>query len=213
MHQHCPSHFVANIEIEFINESTQYARSAEVRDDDESDFGPFSVSPLPSDPFGAWVDVTHALSYSGAHIHGVPGVQVYAEADWPDNQWAMAEAYGSYRIDFTALESGLLEMELDYVYRMVLRTENPYEDAWASFDVWASLSGETDAVTHTDPVDEPWLGHLTLSKQFEEGDSGYLHVIFGADATAVSPVPEPSTILLLGSGLLGLVGFGRKLKN
>ena len=40
--------------------------------------------------------------------------------------------------------------------------------------------------------------------------SGRTNSVVGIDNVNVAPVPEPATILLLGMGLLGLAGFGRK---
>jgi hypothetical protein len=41
-------------------------------------------------------------------------------------------------------------------------------------------------------------------------DSNLSDIPFTTANGSVSPVPEPSTMLLLGSGLIGLVGYGRK---
>jgi len=52
----------------------------------------------------------------------------------------------------------------------------------------------------------------------EESDSGWFTgtaSVAGIDNVSVTgaPVPEPSTILLVGTGLIGIIGFGRKRLN
>ena len=36
------------------------------------------------------------------------------------------------------------------------------------------------------------------------------HEVSGVMTLAAAPVPEPGTMMLLGSGLIGLVGYGRR---
>jgi hypothetical protein len=55
-----------------------------------------------------------------------------------------------------------------------------------------------DIVDFSDIAGLPTLGRLS-------------HITyFGSDS---APVPEPSTVLLLGTGLLGLTGFRKKLRK
>jgi hypothetical protein len=58
-------------------------------------------------------------------------------------------------------------------------------------------------------------GTLTAERYFSDGEVGFLYI--GAQGNAFnllsSEVPLPSTLLLLGSGLLGLAGWSRFRKN
>lgn len=52
--------------------------------------------------------------------------------------------------------------------------------------------------------------HSNLLDSFSSPEGGTNATLLWGKITTSDPIPEPSTILLMGAGLLGLVGYGRK---
>jgi hypothetical protein len=80
---------------------------------------------------------------------------------------------------------------------------------------WTFVYGSTAAnLPNAGTVDNDYIqtGLVAAQNSLVDGDETLGVAYLWADWTPVKPVPEPSTLLLLGSGLAGLVGFRRKFK-
>ncbi len=90
---------------------------------------------------------------------------------------------------------------------------NPFTSNWTPLGFWPAIDGwglmtrpSSDQVT---PLSITFDASMIRLSAFS-GDSFYAYSEFQAFGT---PVPEPSIMLLLGSGLAGLWGFRRKIKK
>ena len=146
----------------------------------------------------------------------------YAYSDSGEYYFSVAAAYRHGR--FTVSGDGNITIEVPYLIKMDMAGYLPgdhaegfsladlmiFNETSSLYDV--STDEFSDVIYGTNFIDETRSGTLSVTLAFNDGDSGSFST--GAINLAIvgSPpiIPEPTTILLLGSGLIGLAGYGRK---
>ena len=180
--------------------------------------------------YGTWYsgDIT-GWDYSGDGIYGIWAPTAWYTDDVPDGDSIGYLNEGSIRQTTNHL------IEANNVFTLSLDIGNR-SDPGVGFPEYSVnlMAGNTKLDWDGEPVLFPDPGEglfstLTLSYTVLEGDlniGGLLgieivsggrqlnfdNVVLNNDAIANHAVPEPATMLLLGTGLLGLAGYGRKKK-
>jgi hypothetical protein len=145
---------------------------------------------------------------------------IYATLDSNLGNETFSLADGATReIDFFGLTVGGLSFGTPYTISATLAFDLPHIVAVGSssgefFTIFGVLSGGTLQWDSSTLPDAFTIGNDVVPVDFENGiacgigNTATVHAYITNDAT--SPVPEPATMMLLGVGLVGLAGFGRK---
>ena len=178
-------------------------------------------------PPATYADATVADTW-GRALTGSSLLEETVYACSTQGEQAVSFAMAGRRLDFQVIAPGLVSLEIPYTIEMDLFTMEDMEWAMGNATVFLGmLEDPADAVYAADSTrdlyrevwdrdtfDIAFQGKLYIDWLYlQAGDIGAFEAVVmnSAEAVGVTPLPIPSSLLLLGAGLLGLIGSRRRL--